>query len=360
MNNKSAEDIMRDIFIRNMNLLTELFNVEDMNKQFSDDSEYIVEKIGDAYFPTGKIEIGDPLCYLNSKWSSILDKEIKPGKYPVYISIMNNEIFGTRYLSSKLDITGEVPVRYEIAMPDGYEIEDYNKPGVIAGFGVDTGLACFVDRETSKLYDNFLYKWHSENPNKNHYDDYFSRSFRESAIKYPKYQREDGDYLDYNVENTENNIIMFCSGFGDGFYSAYWGFDSNDDIVCLIIRFIDPRAFDVEMPSNIKDKKKYYLEAEDIKPLIKSNEWALATDKIMVEGYKIGYMYKDEPSREGDSGWIFYEGTESDEYLSDANNMGIYSLNTIANYDPEIIPFLNSEVDTGFYRDIKGRFCEEN
>ncbi|MGL4106787.1 immunity protein Imm33 domain-containing protein [Clostridium sp. LP20] len=71
-------------------------------------------------------------------------------------------------------------------------------------------------------------------------------------------------------------------------------------------------------------------------------------------------MCKDERSREGDSGWIFYEGTESEEYLKDTNNMGVYSLNTIANYDPDIILLLNSPEDKSFYRDRNGRFYEDN
>ena len=360
MSSESMQDLFKEIFTRNHKLLTESFIAEEMNKQFHDESEYIVEKIGEAYFPTGKIEIGDPLCYLNTEYSIVLDKKIKPGKYPVYISIIKDEICGTRYLSSKLDITGEVPVRYEIAMPDGYELSDSDKSGVISGFGVETGIASFVDRETSIKYDNFLHKWHEENPDKNHYDDYFQKFFKESFEKYPDYQREDGDYINYTVPNTDNNVIMFCSGFGDGFYSAYWGFDKNDNIACLIIRFIDPKAFDVEIPESLINRKKYYLKSEDIKPLIESNEWALATDKIMVEGCKVGYMCKDEKSREGDSGWIFYEGTESEEYLNDTKNIGVYSLNTIANYDPDIIPLLSSPADKRFYRDRNGRLCEEN
>ena len=34
-----------------------------------------------------------------------------------------------------------------------------------------------------------------------------------------------------------------------------------------------------------------------------------------------------------------------------SDNSGIYDVNTIANYDPEIIPFLDSPFDTAFERD---------
>ena len=91
--------------------------------------------------------------------------------------------------------------------------------------------------------------------------------------------------------------------------------------------------------------KKLKLKGEDIKPLL---EWdgpsgCIATDKITVEGFKIGYMYREKPNpKYPDSGWRFFQGEESDEYIKDVKNSGIYDLNTICNYDPSIIPLLKS------------------
>ncbi len=68
-----------------------------------------------------------------------------------------------------------------------------------------------------------------------------------------------------------------------------------------------------------------------------------ATDKITVDGMKIGYMYREEPDEVHewvDSGWRFLSGTESQDYIEDANNTMIYNVNTIANYDKAIIPYL--------------------
>jgi len=79
----------------------------------------------------------------------------------------------------------------------------------------------------------------------------------------------------------------------------------------------------------------------------------MATDKIMVDGEIVDFMYKDEPANEIDSGWKFLSGTEDQEYLDDADNSGIYDLNTIANYDPAIIPYLEFPVGTQLER-IKG------
>ena len=81
-----------------------------------------------------------------------------------------------------------------------------------------------------------------------------------------------------------------------------------------------------------------------------------ATDKITVDGCKVGFMYREKPDNKLDSGWRFLAGDESEEYMNDINNMDIFCLNTICNYDPDIIEFLESPVGSVFYRDRDGSF----
>lgn len=81
-----------------------------------------------------------------------------------------------------------------------------------------------------------------------------------------------------------------------------------------------------------------------------------ATDKITVDGCKVGFMYREKPDNKLDSGWRFLAGDESEEYMNDINNMDIFCLNTICNYDPDIIEFLESPVGSVFYRDCDGSF----
>lgn len=67
----------------------------------------------------------------------------------------------------------------------------------------------------------------------------------------------------------------------------------------------------------------------------------MATDKITVDGLQVIYMYREESDFHLDSGWRFFSGTETQEYVDDPNNTMIYDVNTIANYDKAIIPYLN-------------------
>ena len=45
----------------------------------------------------------------------------------------------------------------------------------------------------------------------------------ENAKAYPKYQGSDGDWLNWPVPDTDCNLPLFSSGWGDGYYPVYFG-----------------------------------------------------------------------------------------------------------------------------------------
>jgi hypothetical protein len=94
--------------------------------------------------------------------------------------------------------------------------------------------------------------------------------------------------------------------------------------------------------------KKFKLSGESIKQLIPSMGGALATDRITVDGKPVGYMYREEVTRAEDSGWCFFSGDESQSYIDDPSHTTIYDVNTIANYDPDIIPYLQTPAPCAF------------
>ena len=104
---------------------------------------------------------------------------------------------------------------------------------------------------------------------------------------------------------------------------------------------------------------KIYIEQE-IKQLVPASLGAcLVTDKITVEGLPVRFMYR-EPTEEGmDSGWRFLSGTETDEYMENPHNSGIFDVNTVANYDRNIIPYLKAAVRTAWeYDEDKKKFIQ--
>ena len=100
--------------------------------------------------------------------------------------------------------------------------------------------------------------------------------------------------------------------------------------------------------------KNFKLKPSEIIRLLPDIGFAMATDKITVDGNKVDYMVREQSDREGDSGWIFYGGGETQDYIDDPDNTSVYHLNTIANYDPDIIEFLTYPPGTAVERDASG------
>ena len=121
----------------------------------------------------------------------------------------------------------------------------------------------------------------------------------------------------------------------------------------------DVEALRKELYEAAGRNRDYHVKAEDVKSLLpdwKGADGCIATNRITVEGCKVGYCYREKPDGDWDSGWRFTAGDESEEYMDDPNNAGIYKLNTICNDDPDIIALLHTPAPCAFERDENGVF----
>ena len=131
----------------------------------------------------------------------------------------------------------------------------------------------------------------------------------------------------------------------------------NDEEIQEMAR--DVEALRKELYEAAGRNRDFHVKAEDMKNLLPDWENAtgcIATNRITVEGCKVGYCYREKADGDWDSGWRFTAGDESNEYMDDPNNAGIYGLNTICNDDPDIIPLLNTPAPCAFERDENGVF----
>lgn len=243
---KKKDDFdVRAAFAENLKYIhQDSYTPDNIRTLFQETNAQHVHLLGDVTFPTGQVVVTDPLCYLyNPDFSKPLNYSISPGNYPVLLSIFFSEYVGLQIVAAKLKISAQDAVRYEIAMPEGTTIAQLNEPGILAGFGVDAGVACFCDHQTATLYSDFIAKWHRDHPGQNHYDDYFAAFFETSYQQQPNLQRDCGDFILWAIPETDNRVAMFSSGMGDGFYQSLWGFDSNNQLCELVIPFINPALF---------------------------------------------------------------------------------------------------------------------
>lgn len=98
------------------------------------------------------------------------------------------------------------------------------------------------------------------------------------------------------------------------------------------------------------DENGFLIPEQAIKDLIKPMGYCIVSNKITMEGSPVGFMYRETPSEKDDSGWRFLSGTESQEYVDDPMTSKILDVNTVANYDQAIIPYLSRKPGTELER----------
>jgi hypothetical protein len=97
----------------------------------------------------------------------------------------------------------------------------------LLGYSVDSGTGCFMDAEAADILDNSIYA-----------------EAEEDVLVYKL-----GDLLEENQSRTwccanmclnsytKVNVIAFSSGWGDGIYTTYLGYDKEGNIVCFATDF---------------------------------------------------------------------------------------------------------------------------
>ena len=213
----------------------------DFNHYFSASS--ICEKklfhlnLGELKFPTGHLLVRDPLVYLKKDELPYFIP-IAPGSFPLTVLVMEVEEEHYRYVAFRVKISDKKAEQHLEALL-GHEDLDNLLPGEYFGFNVDAGLATIVDQQTRDAYCAFEQQWLAENPGGNIYDDYLAAAFKKSYEQHPQYQRPGGDWIMFAIPGTDLTIPMIQSGYGDGTYPVYFGYDENGDICEIIVQFVD-------------------------------------------------------------------------------------------------------------------------
>ena len=193
--------------------------------------------IGDLNLPTGKIIAADPFFTLEQRPFA---KMVEPGKYPVYIYMSEIDEIHHRVAYAKIKLRPENAAKWVMAITDDLTTEELSDLGEdeFYGFPVESGIACFLDAETNNSLLDKMDRLQQADPESNYYDEVLAEEFRSYSGK-NKFSRELGDWNDHKPDSdSDNNVIMFASGWGDGYYPAYWGLNENGDATELVIDFL--------------------------------------------------------------------------------------------------------------------------
>ena len=89
---------------------------------------------------------------------------------------------------------------------------------------VDSGLACFIDASFQSLFTDEIRDFKSKYPEGNFYGDVLDKEFNIEEM-----------WAKHKLSNGEN-MYIFWTGLGDGYYKSYWGLNNNE-IVRFVVNF---------------------------------------------------------------------------------------------------------------------------
>lgn len=194
-------------------------------------------EIGTVTFPTGTILACDPLIELEDALPYI--QNVPSGTYPVTICVSLSEYLGDRYACVKVAINENKPLYYDLGVVGNEDLDEELEEDEYFGFFVDAGMGCILDVKTQEAFQTYWKQRCNKEKDIDPYNDLFCDLLEENYTAYPKYQREGGDWLNWTVPETDLNIPIFASGWGDGVYPTYFGYDAEDKICGVYILFFD-------------------------------------------------------------------------------------------------------------------------
>lgn len=72
------------------------------------------------------------------------------------------------------------------------------------------------------------------------------------------------------------------------------------------------------------------------------------THRVLYEGAPVGYLYREEPDADDDSGWRIMCGDESQAYMDRSENISVVSLGAVLREDDRIVDLLDEPSGSSF------------
>lgn len=177
------------------------------------------QPLGLLNLPTGKIVANDPLCFYETE---PFEKTVKPGRYPVILYVQHIED-DRRVAFAEIRFTEKLPVGFELALIKGQDAEKLSEDEYY-GYGVDSGTGGFMDELTCNEFVALI------EPTDDGMLPELEKALSDSYV----YTYSTANYT---LSGTDNNLTVFSSGYGDGCYPSYWGYDEKGGLCCLITDF---------------------------------------------------------------------------------------------------------------------------
>lgn len=188
---------------------------QEFNHLVQDEETTLLEarNLGELIVTSGKVIACDPYY---CDWTKPFAISLPVGHYPVIVSIAHIHETDQRVALAAIILRDTAHIRWEVAAPSG---ED-----VTYSYCVDSGIGCFMDADAANAFVPIC-------------QDYDEDKDPLLADMMKHYVHTWGWTNLCISKSTDANIVAFSSGWGDGGYPSYSGYDEHNNIVCLITEF---------------------------------------------------------------------------------------------------------------------------
>jgi hypothetical protein len=98
----------------------------------------------------------------------------------------------------------------------------------VFGYPVDSGTGAFMSPEAARLFGQRLSLAGAVN----------IPYIKDLSAQMEANAPNGGAWVAVELDQRKGlNAILFASGYGDGVYSSYWGYDASGQLVCLVTDF---------------------------------------------------------------------------------------------------------------------------
>ena len=179
-----------------------------------------VHELGRLVVTSGSIAASDPLVDPTPR---PFQQRIPNGSHSVAVAVACYEGGDERVAFARVRLTETSPITWRMATTFGQDTATLRADEYF-GYGVDAGTGCFMDPRAGELLSARM--------------DEESEFYNVIIEGMDRTYRHTWSWFDFTpAEGRPENIICFSSGFGDGSYPSFFGFDSQGAVCALVTDF---------------------------------------------------------------------------------------------------------------------------
>lgn len=217
----------------------------------ADEKRYPVRtiRIGEVLISSGRVILVDP--FVMSTHDRPLTISVPPGRYPVDLAVADAGDSGQRVALARLLISNAPPVRWTLAVTDEQDPATLTGDQIF-GYGVDAGAGAFVDAAVPGWLER-EYPWtpavryldRVQGPDPAILRPHVEEVDRYMALVDGWQARGEAAAPELGIPHGfalveplgPGGAAMFSSGWGDGVYASWVGYDADDRPVVIVTDF---------------------------------------------------------------------------------------------------------------------------